>query len=168
MPLLTAKKDLKMMSAETKQPKDVETDKKRSSKPTEQAELDDMLHNFFSDVSYFIAFTPSESCGPESLFQFLYFQNTKAEINYIKTCVKYESEEKENTERLSRDLSSVLKDHDNEAVQHFAKLSSQFCYTKELSEMVYDWSDEEKEGVFGSRKLSPDNLDCRFYYPCRL
>ena len=34
--------------------------------------------------------------------------------------------------------------------------------------MVYDWSDEEKEAVFGSRKLSPDNLDCRFYYPCRL
>ena len=34
--------------------------------------------------------------------------------------------------------------------------------------MVYDWSDEEKEAVFGSRKLSPDNLDCRLYYPCRL
>ena len=34
--------------------------------------------------------------------------------------------------------------------------------------MVYDWSDEEKEAVFGSRKLSPDNLDCRFYYPCHL
>ena len=35
--------------------------------------------------------------------------------------------------------------------------------------MVYDSSDEEKEAVFGSRKLSSDiNLDCRFYYPCRL
>ena len=34
--------------------------------------------------------------------------------------------------------------------------------------MVYYWSDEEKEAVFGSRKLSPDNLDCKFYYPCRL
>ena len=34
--------------------------------------------------------------------------------------------------------------------------------------MAYDRSDEEKEAVFGSRKLSPDSLDCRFYYPCRL
>ena len=164
----TAKKDLKIMSAETKQTKDVKTDKKPLSKPAEQAELEDMLRNVFPGISYFIAFTPSESCDPESLFQFLHFQNTEAEINYIKTHVKYESEEKENTERLSRELFNVLKDHDNEAVEHFVKLSSQFCYTKELSEMIYDWSDEEKEAVFGSRKLSPDNLDCRFYYPCRL
>ena len=57
-----------------------------------------MFRNFFNGVSYFIAFTPSESCDPESLFQFLHFQNTEAEINYIKTRVKYESEEKENTE----------------------------------------------------------------------
>ena len=127
-----------------------------------------MLRNFFLGISYFIAFTPSESCDPESLFQFLHFQNTEAEINYIKTGVKYESEEKESTERLSRELFNVLKDHDNEAVQHFVKLSSQFCYTKELSEMIYDWSDEEKEAVFSSGKLSPDNLDCRFYYTCRL
>ena len=34
--------------------------------------------------------------------------------------------------------------------------------------MVYDWSNEETEVVFGSRKLSLDNLDCKFYYPCRL
>ena len=34
--------------------------------------------------------------------------------------------------------------------------------------MVYDWSDEEKEAVFGSRKLSPDNFACRFYYLCHL
>ena len=126
-----------------------------------------MLRNFFPGIS-FIAFTPSESCDPASLFQFLHFQNTEAEINYIKTRVKYESEEKKNTERLSSELFDVLKDHDNEAVQHFVKFSSQFCYTKELSKMVYDRSDEEKEAVFGSRKLSPDNLDCRFYYPCRL
>ena len=89
----TAKKDLKIMSAETKQTKDVETDKKPPSKPAEQAELDDMLRNFFLGISYFLAFTPSESCDPESLFQFLHCQNTEAEINYIKTRVKYESEE---------------------------------------------------------------------------
>ena len=164
----TAKKDLKMMSAETKQTKDVQTGKKPSSNPAEQAELDNVLRNFFPDISYFIAFTPSESCHPESLFQFLHFRNTEAEINYIKTRVKYESEEKENTERLPRKLFNVLKDYDNEAVQHFLKLSSQFCYTKEQSEMVYDCSDEEKEAVFGSRKLSPDNLDCRYYCPCLL
>ena len=89
-----------MLSAETKQTKDVQTDKKPSSKPAEQAQLDDMLRNFFPGVSYFIAFTPSESCDPESLFQFLHFQNTEAEIIYIKTRVKYESDKKENTERL--------------------------------------------------------------------
>ena len=165
---LPIEKDLKMMSTETKQTKDVETDKKHPSKPAEQAELDDMLRYFFPGISYFIAFTPSQLCDPESLFQFLDFQNTEAEINYIKTCVNYESKEKKNNERLSRELFNILKEHDNEAVQHFVKLLSQFCYTKELSEMVYDWSDEEKEAVFSSRKLSPDNLDCRFYYPCRL
>ena len=72
-------------------------------------------------MSYFIAFTPSESCDPESLFQLLHFQNTEAEINYIKTRVKYESEEKENTERLSRELFNVMKDHDTEAVQQLRK-----------------------------------------------
>ena len=34
--------------------------------------------------------------------------------------------------------------------------------------MVYDWFDEEKEPVFDSRKISPDNLDCKFFYPRRL
>ena len=49
----TAKKDLKVMSAETKQTKDVETDKEPPSKPAEQAELDDMLRNF--SLAYLIS-----------------------------------------------------------------------------------------------------------------
>ena len=47
-----------MMSAGTKQPKDAKTDKKPSSKKAEQAELDDMLRNFFPGIPHFIAFTP--------------------------------------------------------------------------------------------------------------
>ena len=39
---------------------------------------------------------------------------------------------------------------------------------KEQSEMVYDWFDEKKEAILGSRKISPDDLDCRFYYPRRI
>ena len=93
---------------------------------------------------------------------------TEAEINFIKTRVKHESEEQEHSERLSKELFNVLKDHDNDAVRQFVKLSSQFCCAKELNEMIYDWSEEEKTAVFGIRHLVPDNMNCKFLYPCRL
>ena len=101
----TGKKDLKMMSAETKRTKDVETDKK----PAEQAELDDTLCNFFPGISYFIAFTPNESCDLETLFQFLYFRNTETEISYIKTRVKHESEERKTLKDCQENCLMYLK-----------------------------------------------------------
>ena len=125
-----------------------------------------MFSHFYPGIAYFIAFTPSPTCNPDRLFEFLHFENTKAEINFIKARVKHESEEQEHSERLSRELFNVLKDHDNDAVRQFVKLSNQFCYAKELNEMIYDWS-EEKTAVFGIRHLVPDNMNCKFLYPCR-
>ena len=52
--------------------------------------------------------------------------------------MKHESEEQQHSERLSKELFNVLKDHDNDAVRQFVKFSSQFCYAKELNEMIYD------------------------------
>ena len=34
--------------------------------------------------------------------------------------------------------------------------------------MIYDLSEEEKTAVFGIRHLVPDNMNCKFLYPCRL
>ena len=34
--------------------------------------------------------------------------------------------------------------------------------------MIYDWLEEEKITVFGIRHLVPDNMSCKFVYPCRL
>ena len=81
--------------------------------------------------------------------------------------MKHECEEQEHCERLSKELFNVLKDHDNDAVRRFVKLSSQFCYANELNEMIYDWSEEENTAVFGIRHLVPDNMNCKFLYPCR-
>ena len=131
-------------------------------------ETEDLFSQFYPGIAYFIAFIPSPTCNPDRLFEFLHFENTEAEINFIKTRVKHESEEQEHSERLSKELFNVLKDNDNDAVRQFVKLSSQFCYAKELNEMIYDWSEEEKTAVFGMRHLVPDNMNCKFLYPCRL
>ena len=93
--------------------------------------------------AYFIAFTLSPTCNPDRLFESLHFENKEAEINFIKARVKHESEVQEHSERLF----NVLKDHDNDAVRKFVKLSSQFCCAKELNDMIYDWSEEEKTSV---------------------
>ena len=82
--------------------------------------------------------------------------------------MKYESEEQEHNERFSKEQFNVLKYHDNDAVRQFVKLPSQFCYAKELNDKIYDWSEEEKTAVFGIRHLVPDNMNCKFLYPCRL
>ena len=87
----------------------------------------------------------------------MHFKNTEAEINFIKTRVKHENEEQEHSVRLSKELFNALKDHGNDVVREFVKLSSQFCYAKELNDMIYDWWEEEKTAVFGIRHLVPDN-----------
>ena len=101
-------------------------------------EIEDLFSHFYPGIAYFIAFTPSPTCNPDRRFEFLHFENTEAEINFIKIRVRHESEEQEHNDRLSKELFNVLKDHDNDAVRQFVKLSSQFCYAKELNEMIYD------------------------------
>ena len=118
-------------------------------------ETEDLFSHFYPGIAYFIAFTPSPTCNPGRLFEFLRFENTEAEINFIKTRVKHESEKQEHSERLLKELFNVLKDHDNnDAVRQFVKFSSQFGYAKELNEMIYDWSEEEKTAVFERDTLS--------------
>ena len=87
-------------------------------------ETEDVFSHFYPGISYFIAFTPSPTYNPDRRFEFLHFENTEAEINFIKTRVKHESEEQEHSERVSTELFNVLEDHDNDAVRQFVKLSS--------------------------------------------
>ena len=81
-------------------------------------ETEDLFSPFYPGIAYFIAFTPSPTCGPDRLsnFEFLHFEETETEINFIKTCVKHEREEQEHGKRLSKELFDILKDHDNDAV----------------------------------------------------
>ena len=130
-------------------------------------ETEDLFSQFYPGIAYFVTFTPSPTCNSDRRFEFLHFGNTEAEINFIKTRVKHESEEQEHSERLSTEPFNVFKDHNNDAVRQFIKLSSQFCYAKELNEIIYDRSEEEKTAVFGIRHLVPDNMNCKFLYPCR-
>ena len=88
-------------------------------------EIEDLFGHFYPGIAYFIAFITSPTCNPERLFEFMLFENTEAEIDFIKTRVKHESEEQEHRERLSKELFDVLKDHDNDVVREFVKLSSQ-------------------------------------------
>ena len=41
-------------------------------------EIEDLFSHFYPGIAYFIAFTPSPTCNPDSLFEFMHFENTEA------------------------------------------------------------------------------------------
>ena len=83
--------------------------------------------DFYPAISYFVAFTESEDCNANKIFQVLHESETIAQVQQIASRSK-----KPNINRIANDLFNVLKDHNNPAIENIVKKSNEFYFCKAL------------------------------------
>lgn len=107
-----------------------------------------IVTSFFNPgVAYFVAYSPLEDCSVESIVRLLHNEDTEANVKSINTHVSFAEEEKA-TARLAKELSVVVKDHKNFAVQQLASDSARFCYTKKIASIATHWTRDKVERAF--------------------
>ena len=80
--------------------------------------------DFCPAIAYFVAFTESEDCNANKIFQVLH---EFAQVRQIASRSK-----KPNTNQIANDLFNVLKDHNNPAIENIVKRLNEFCFYKAL------------------------------------
>ena len=83
--------------------------------------------DFYPAIAYFVAFSESEDCNANKIFQVLHESETIAQVRQIAS-----SSKKPNTNQIANDLFNVLKDHNNPAIENIVKKSNEFCFYKAL------------------------------------
>ena len=138
------------------------TDKRQPSqeKTTEdkddpKEDLDELFRNFYPGVAYFIAYTRTRECNPDTIFALLHHLDNDVEVKTIDSRIKGGEEEDIATEKIARELFQVVKDHDNYAVKSLVEDSNRFCYGSKLAEMLDGWSKEEVHTAFGRVEPRP-------------
>ena len=112
---------------------------------------------FYPGISYFICFSQTDGCHPDRFVQCLKQHDMDMDVSPIqvrlRSTLPMHTDDNGNSDidRLTKELCNVLKDHDNVSIQNLVKYSFNYCYTRKLTESVYDWSDKEKNFVFGDR-----------------
>ena len=108
-------------------------DKKQSSqeKTTEdkddpKEDLDEFFRNFYPCVAYFIAYTRTRECNPDTIFALLHYLDNDVKVETIDSRIKGGEEEDTATDKITRELFQVVKDHDNNAVKSLVKDSNRF------------------------------------------
>ena len=112
--------------------------------------LDEFFRNFYPGVAYFIAYTRTRECNPETILALLHYLDNDVEVKTIDSRIKGGEEEDIATEKIARELFQVVKDHDNKAVKSLVKDSNRFCYGSKLAEML-----EEVHTAFGRVESRP-------------
>ena len=69
--------------------------------------------DFYPAIAYFVAFTESEDCNANKIFQVLHESEIIAQVRQIASRSK-----KPNTNQIANDLFNVLKDHNNNAIEN--------------------------------------------------
>ena len=104
--------------------------------------------DFYPTIAYFVAFTESEDCNANKIFQVLHESETIAQVRQIASRSK-----KPNTNQIANDLFNVLKDHNNTAIENIVKKSNKFCFYKALiktSDLEMDfWEVYRESDVLG-------------------
>ena len=111
--------------------------------------------NFYPGVAYFIVYTRTRECNPDTIFALLHYLDSDVEVKTIDAGIKGGEEEDTTTEKITRELFQVVKGHDNNAVKSLVKDSNRFCYGTKLAEMLDGWSKEEVHTVFGRVEPRP-------------
>ena len=117
--------------------------------------LDDFFRNFNPGVEYFIAYTRTTECNPDSIFILLHYLDNDVELKTVDSTLKGGEDDDILTEKMERELFQVVKDHDNEAVKSLMKESNRFCSGSKLVEKLDGWSEEEVRTAFGRIEPRP-------------
>ena len=132
-------------------------------------DLDDFFRNFNPGVAYFIAYTRTTECNPESIFALLHYLDNNVELKTIDSTIKGGKEDDILTEKMVRELFQVFKDHDNDAVKSLVRQSNRFCYGSKHAEKLDGWSEEEIRTAFGQIEPRPPMSGrLRFCDPVRI
>ena len=83
--------------------------------------------DFYPAIAYFVAFTESEDCNANNIFQVLHESETIAQVRQIASRSK-----KPNTNQIASDFFNVLKEHNNPAIENIVKKSNELCFYKAL------------------------------------
>ena len=87
-------------------------------------------HDFYPAIAYFVAFTESEDCNANKIFQVLHESETIAQVQQIASRSK-KPNKKPNSQR-SFLSNNVFKDPYNPAIENIVKKSNEFCFYKAL------------------------------------
>ena len=129
---------------------------------------------FYPGISYFICFSQTNGCHPDRFVQCLQQHDMDMDVSPIQ--MRLRSTESKHTDdngnsdidRLTEELCDVLKDHNSVSIQNLVKCSFNYCYTRTLTEFMSDWSDKEKNFVFGDQMQCEKVQDPRLTKPVRL
>ena len=144
-------------------------EKTTEDKDDPKEDLDEFFRNFYPGVAYFIAYTRTRQCNPDTIFALLHHLDNDVEVKTIDSRIKGGEEEDIATEKIARELFQVVKDHDNNAVKSLVKDSNRFCHGSKLAEMLDGWSKEEVHTAFGRVEPRPPTSGrLQFCDPVRL
>ena len=91
--------------------------KEEGDKSQANQDLDDFFRNFNPGVAYFIAYTRTTECIPNSIFALLHYLDNDVELKTIDSRIKGGEEYDILTDKMVRELFQIVKDHDNDAVK---------------------------------------------------
>ena len=114
-------------------------EKTTEDKDDPKEDSDEFFRNFYPGVAYFIAYTHTRECNPDTIFALLHHLDNDVEVKTINSRIKGGEEEDIETEKIARELFQVVKDHDNNAVKSLVKDSNRFCNGSKLAEMLDKW-----------------------------
>ena len=96
--------------------KETGKDKKQPSqeKTTEDKEdpkedLDEFFRNFYPGVAYFIAYTHTRECNPDTIFALRHYLDNDVEVKTIDSRIKGGEEEDIATEKIAQEVFRVVK-----------------------------------------------------------
>ena len=108
-----------------------ETEKSSQSSSLHHADSSEVVlekPDFYPVMAYFVAFTESEDCNANKIFQVLHESETIAQVRQISSRSK-----KPNTNQVANDLFNIiLKDRNYPAIENIVRKSNEFCFYKAL------------------------------------
>ena len=120
-------------------------------------------------MAYFIAYTRTTECNPDSIFALLYYLDNDVELKTIDSRIKGGEEDDILTEKMVQELFQVVEDDDNDAVKSLVRESNRFCYGSKLVAKLDQWSEEEIRTAFGRIEPRPPMSGrLRFCDPVRI
>ena len=144
-------------------------EKEEGDKSQVNQDLDDFFRNFNPGVAFFIAYTRTTECNPDSIFALLHYLDNGVELKTIDSRINGGKEDDILTENMVRELFQVVKDHDNDTVKSLVRESNRFCYGSKLVEKLDGWSEEEILSAFGRIEPRPPMSGrLRFCDPVRI